>query len=124
MTDEPRIGPRGRDDDLTRALRAVYAAPGGEAYWEALARRVMARIGEEVEGDWTAPLARWARIGVIAAGVALAVASLALSRARDAQARMAFQTIIETPGTAPLQIATESGTPGDREATLRYVIAP
>ncbi|HEX6534630.1 MAG TPA: hypothetical protein VF041_08530 [Gemmatimonadaceae bacterium] len=124
MTLEPRIGPRGRDDDLTRALRALYAAPTDPAYWDALARRIMTRVGKDVEGDWSLPLARWARIGVIAAGAALAVASVALTRSRDAQARLAFHTIIETPRTAPLQIATEQETGSEREATLRYVIAP
>lgn len=124
MTVEPRIGPRGRDDDLTRSLRALYAAPAAPAYWDALARRIMTRIGEEVEGDWSLPLARWARIGVVAAGVALAVASIALTRSREAQARLAYYTIIETPRTAPLQIATDQETGSERDATLRYVIAP
>lgn len=123
MTLEPRIGPQGRDDDLTRALRALYAAPDDEAYWNGLARRIITRLRDE-EGDWSLPLARWARIGIIAAGIALTIASLALTRTREAQARIAFRTIIETPRTAPLQIATERGTGSEREATLRYVIAP
>lgn len=123
MTLEPRIGPQGRDDDLTRALRALYAAPDDEAYWNGLARRIITRLRDE-EGDWSLPLARWARIGIIAAGIALTIASLALTRTREAQARIAFHTIIETPRTAPLQIATERGTGSEREATLRYVIAP
>lgn len=123
MTLEPRIGPQGRDDDLTRALRALYAAPDDEAYWNGLARRIITRLRDE-EGDWSLPLARWARIGIIAAGIALTIASVALTRTRDAQARIAYRTIIETPRTAPLQIATERGTGSEREATLRYVIAP
>ncbi|HEU4643724.1 MAG TPA: hypothetical protein VFS44_14805 [Gemmatimonadaceae bacterium] len=123
MTFEPRIGPQGRDDDLTRELRALYAAPEDEAYWNGLAHRIIGRLRDE-DGDWSLPLARWARIGVAAAGLALAIASLALTRSREAQALVAYHTIIETPRTAPLQIATESGTGSEREATLRYVIAP
>ena len=41
---EPRIGPEGRDDELTRALRGLQAPPGGEAFWEGLERRILARV--------------------------------------------------------------------------------
>jgi hypothetical protein len=121
MTLEPRIGPHGREDDLTRDLRRLYAAPADEAYWSALERRIMARVAEE---EWWEPLAAWVRVGVVAAGLALAVASLALVRSHQAEARMAYQTVIETPRTAPLQMATESGTASERDALLRYVISP
>src|ERR687887_2136090 len=107
MTLEPRIGPHGRDDDLTRALRQLYAAPADEAYWRTLERRILARLVEE---EWWLPLAAWVRVGVIAAGVALTVASLALVRSHRAEAQFAYQAVIETPRTAPLQLATESGT--------------
>ena len=122
MSFEPRIGPNGRDDDLTRALRQLYAAPVDEGYWTALLERIMARIGEE--DGWWQPLAPLARIGVLAAGIALAVASLALTRSREATARMAYETVFETPRSVPLQIATERGQGSEREATLRYVISP
>ena len=121
MTLEPRIGPRGRDDDLTRALRRLYAAPADEVYWSTLERRIMARVAEE---EWWLPLAAWVRVGVIAAGIALAVASLTLVRNHRAEAQIAYRTVIETPRTAPLQMATESGTASEREALLRYVISP
>jgi hypothetical protein len=123
MTLEPRMGPHGRDDDLTRALRRIYAAPADEAYWSALERRIMARIVEE---EWWLPLAAWVRVGVVAAGVALAVASLTLVRNHRAEAQIAYRTVIETPRTAPLQMATEteSGTASEREAMLRFVISP
>ena len=121
MTLEPRIGPHGRDDDLTRALRQLYAAPADEAYWSTLERRIMARIAEE---DWWLPLASWVHVGLIAAGVALTIASLTLIRSRQAEAQFAYQTVIETPRTAPLQMATESGTASERDAMLRYVISP
>lgn len=123
MTFEPRIGPDGRDDDVTRALRRLYAPPASEAYWQALARRIMARIA--ADGDaWWQPLAHWAGAGLVAAAVALLVAGIALRQSRDAEARLAYQTIIETPRSAPLQIATDRGASPDRDAMLRYVISP
>src|SRR5918912_690551 len=121
MTLEPRIGPHGRDDDLTRALRRLYAPPADEAYWRALERRIMARVADE---EWWEPLAAWVRVGVVAAGVALLVASLTAVRRHQAEARVAYQAVIETPRTAPLQMATESGTASERDAMLRYVISP
>jgi hypothetical protein len=125
MTHEPRIGPSGRDDDLTRALRRLYAAPADETYWDALANRVMARIGRDAESEgWWQPLAGLARIGVIAAGIAVVVAGAALTYSRDAEARVAYQTIIETPRTPALQLAIERGTGSERDATLRYVLSP
>jgi hypothetical protein len=125
MNHEPRIGPGGRDDDLTRALRRLYAAPADEAYWNALADRIMARVGRDAENEgWWQPLAGLARIGVIAAGIAVAVASAALTYSRDAEARVAYETIIETPRTAALQLAIDRGTGHERDATLQYVLAP
>ena len=121
MTLEPRIGPHGRDDDLTRALRQLYAAPTDETYWSTLERRIMARVVQE---EWWLPLAAWVRVGVVAAGLALAVASLTFIRSHQAEAQIAYQTVIETARTAPLQMATESGTASERDAVLRYVISP
>ena len=125
MTFDSRIGPNGREDDLTSALRRMYAPPADESYWSDLAQRIMTRIANENEGDvWWQPFARLARVGVLAAGVALAVASITLTRDRAADARLAYEPIIDTPRAAPLQIAVEQDVSSEREATLRYVIAP
>ena len=121
MTIEPRIGPKGRDDDLTRALRVVYAAPPeGSGYWGALEAKILARI--VCEDAWWLPFGNWVRAGLIAAGIALLAISAAVTRARDAEAHAAYRTVIETPPTLPQQIATEATGLPVREATLRYVI--
>src|SRR6185437_14184614 len=89
MTYEPRIGPDGRDDDLTRALRQIYAAPAEEGYWSTLAQRIMSRIAGAVEAEsWWSPLADWARVGIVAAAAAVIVAGLALTKSREAEARL------------------------------------
>ena len=120
---ERRIGPAGRDDDVTRGLRAIYAAPSDPAYWVALEARIMARVGAEGEAWWHA-FRDWVRIGLVAAGVAVAAAGFALARERDLETRLAYQTIVETPRTLAQQIATETSGLPEREATLRYVISP
>ena len=125
MSLEPRIGPQGRDDDLTRALRTLYAAPEGDAYWTALASRIMARIGGDAAVElWWQPLTRWARAGLIAAAVALAVARLAVSHDAARETAIAYDGVIETSQSAPLQLATGGSESSARDATLRYVISP
>ena len=123
MSYEPRIGPSGRDDEVTRFLRERYAAPADPSYWEGLESRIVARL--LAEGDvWWAPYARWTRAGLVAAGLAAVLAGLALARSREAEARLAYETVVETPRALPAQIATGTGELSPREATLRYVITP
>jgi hypothetical protein len=121
MSLEPRIGPSGRDDDLTRALRELYAPPSHEGYWPALAERIMARVGREKEHEaWWQPLASWARVGVVAAALAVTAAGILMTRTRQAQTRIAYEMMmIDTP-----QIAAHHGDDFDRDATLLYVISP
>ncbi len=125
MNDDRRIGADGSDDEVTRALRRVYAAPRGRdaGYWNELAARIMSHIALE-EDQWWQPFRGWVQGGLMAAAVTALVVGLALGRARRSEAQLAYRTIIETPRTLSLQLATETtGLPG-REATLRYVTAP
>src|ERR671938_196267 len=118
MTDL-RIGPKGRDDDVTRALRELYAAPADPAYWGGLEARIMARIDREGDAWWHS-YREWVGRGLIAATIAMLFAGWALARTRTAEARVAYQAIVETPRTPAQQLATPSGDLSDREATLRY----
>jgi hypothetical protein len=103
----------------------LYAAPAGDAYWIALATRVMARIsGDTAVELWWQPLARWARVGLIAAAVALVAARLALSHDAERETAIAYDGVLETPQGASLQLATDGSASSTRDATLRYVISP
>jgi hypothetical protein len=123
MRSESRIGPNGRDDELTRALRAVYAAPTDPTYWDVLERKIMARIRGEGEGWWQ-PLSNWGPVGLLAAGLALAVAGLTLTRVHEAEARLAYQMVIDAPHTVSQELAVATDGAPAREATLRFVIPP
>jgi hypothetical protein len=103
----------------------MYAAPADDAYWGSLAARIMSRIsGDAAVEQWWQPLARYARVGLVAAAVALVAARIALSRDAARESAIAYDGVIETPQNAPLQLATDA-TPGSaRDATLRYVISP
>lgn len=108
----------GDDDDVTRLLREHYRAPANRDYWDGLEARVLRSIHES-EGRSGLDFAPWMRWAVAAAAVVAAVAGAAEWRAREAEARMAYQAVLgsEQPVARVL--------PGDRPAhdvTLRDLI--
>ncbi len=122
MTRERVTGEGREDPGITRALRQLYAPPTDAGYWRGLERRIMARVAEAP--SWWEPFGAWVRAGFVAACAAAVLMGIALARAHEEEAQVAYETVIETPRTLPQQIATESGTLPAREATLRYVLSP
>jgi hypothetical protein len=115
-------GGPGDHDPLTDALRALYAAPGGDGYWDALEQRIMARVSEP--GEWWQVVAGWTRVGLVAAGIAACIAVAAAAQAREAAAaRLAYEAVLEVAPTATLQSATQGERLSEREAALRYMIS-
>jgi hypothetical protein len=100
------------DATLTRALRAEYAAPRDEAYWDSLEARVMAavrqgagRVAERAAAplEWWQALAGWGRPGLVAAGIILfltGVVSSRVSRGADAADADSFRDLLGTPAAA------------------------
>ena len=132
MTDELRGPALVRDDELTEHLRAMYAPPGGESYWAGLERRIIARLERGTdEGRWWALSERTYQIGLLAAGLhgerstglssaglTLIVAGSVYLRSRQVEARMAYETVIETPG-ADTPVFARRGSLDEGRATLR-----
>jgi hypothetical protein len=108
------------DDDVTRGLRAVYAAPVGEPYWSDLEARIMGRIAE-VDLGWWAELDRWARPALLAAAVLVLAAGVAMFRARQVETQTAYEHIL-TPSPVPVETVIRPTLEGDREASLRDVV--
>ena len=111
------------DDDgeeITRELRAIYAAPSGEIYWNELEARVMGRI-VEVDLGWWAELDRWARPALVAAAVLVLAAGVAMFRARQVETQTAYEHIL-TPSPVPVETTIRPTLEGDREASLRDVV--
>ena len=123
MRMEPRIGPDGRDDEMTRALRAPQAPPGGEAFWEALERRILARVAGVDDDVWWRQVARWRRGLALAGAAALIVAALAARHSNHIQSIAAYQAI-ESSRVIPVQVASETEREASRDVTLRYVMGP
>lgn len=108
------------DDDIARGLRAIYAAPAGEPYWNDLEARIMGRIAE-VDLGWWAELDRWARPALVAAAVLVLAAGVAMFRARQVETETAYEHIL-TPSPVPVETVIRPTLESDREASLRDVV--
>jgi hypothetical protein len=108
------------DENVVRGLRAMYAAPIGEPYWNELEARIMGRIAE-VDLGWWAELDRWARPALIAAAVLVLAAGVAMFRARQMETENAYENIL-TPSPVPVETVIRPTLEGEREASLRDVV--
>ena len=126
MTPDHRIGTEGRDDEVTRILRRIHAAPGTEEYWRGLEARILARIAADgaPNDGWWLPLSRWARTGAAAAAVALLVAGVALWREREVREQAAIETVLLQANPPLSQLAAVAGTAPDSESVLRNLLTP
>jgi hypothetical protein len=113
------------DDDLTRGLRGLYAAPAGHAYWNELESRIMARVGE-VELGWWTELDRWLKPALVAAAVLIVTAGVAMFQAQRAETDSAYEELFTptpVPG-APVEASTiQRPNPEPRDNALRFIIS-
>ena len=107
------------DDEVVRGLRSLYAAPSGDAYWNELEARIMARVAD-VELGWWTELDRWVRPAITAAAVLLLAAGVAMFRARQAETDIAVDSMLSSP-TVPVSTAIRPALMDDREARIRYL---
>ena len=66
MSDHLRLHDEG-DEQVTRGLRQLYAAPKGDAYWRDLEARILSRLTEPETIAWWDELDRWVRPALVAA---------------------------------------------------------
>ena len=113
------------DDELTGALRGLYAAPAGHAYWNELESRVMARVAE-VELGWWTELDRWLKPALVAAAVLVITAGVAMFRAQQQDTLSAYDELFApppVPGAPVDQSAIQRSTPDQRDNALRFIIS-
>jgi hypothetical protein len=121
MSDHLHLTPSD-DDRVTRALRSLYAPPASAAYWDELEIEIMARVvGAPGKAPWWTAFAGWVPIGVAAAGLAALLAELAMRSARTAEARIAYEAIVQTSPLVP-DHALVASPATEREATFRYLV--
>ncbi len=109
----------GDDDEVVRGLRSLYAAPAGDAYWNELESRIMARVAD-VELGWWTELDRWVRPALVAAAALLLAAGVAMFRAHQDESDLAVETMLGSPS-VPVSTAIRPALDNDREARIRYL---
>jgi hypothetical protein len=72
-------------------LRAVYAAPQDDNYWQSFEKRVMSRINESTPAAWWTVFSEWRQAGAIAATIALLIAGYTV--VRDLQTADSARTV-------------------------------
>ncbi|HTR79613.1 MAG TPA: hypothetical protein VMH39_15950 [Gemmatimonadaceae bacterium] len=110
------------DEEVTRGLRALYAAPSGYGYWNELESRIMARVAS-VELAWWDEFDRWVRPALVLAALLIIAAAIAMNRAQKEATDSAYSAILAPPPVpGPENIRPTLML--DRDATLRYILAP
>jgi hypothetical protein len=107
------------DEAVADGLRALYAAPGGDAYWSELESRIMARVAD-VEMGWWSELDRWVRPALAAAAVLLLAGGLAMFRAHEADQELASETMLSSPA-VPVSTGIRPALQDDKEAAVRFL---
>ena len=113
------------DDDVTRGLRGLYAAPAGHAYWNELESRIMARVAE-VELGWWTELDRWLRPALVAAAVLIVTAGVAMFHAQRTETESAYEELFAptpVPGAPVEASAIQRPAPDQRDNALRFIIS-
>jgi hypothetical protein len=107
------------DDEVVRGLRSLYAAPAGDAYWNELEARIMARVAD-VELGWWTELDRWVRPALVAAAALLLTAGVAMFRAHQDESDIAVESMLASPP-VPVSTAVRPSLENDRDARIRYL---
>ena len=101
-----------RDEEIAGALRALYAAPSDESYWNTLERRIMQTVAAERAREWWSYFPGWVRLGLSVAAAAALVAAVAQWQTRALQERIALEQIMNAQSEIPLLSEFDRGERG------------
>lgn len=111
------------DAELTSALRALYAPPMDERYWDALEARIIAHVAHAEERTvWWAEMAEMARPGLVAAAALIFAASLALVHSRQLEVSSAYASVI-SPAAPSVEPSSRAASVGDGDAAIHFLIS-
>ena len=109
------------DDDVTRGLRGIYAAPQDDAYWRDLEARILSHLVTAPAPSWSDELHGLMRPALVAAAVVMLAASVALFRAHQVDQELAYEAML-TPISLPVETAVRPVLQGQREGTFRFLM--
>ena len=121
MSDHLKLHTDGADDEVTRGLRQIYAAPEGDVYWQGLEARILSRLTEAPSIGWWDELDRWMRPALAAAAVVLLAAGVAMFRASQVDQQDTYEAML-TPTALPVETAVRPMLQEQRGATFRYIM--
>ena len=111
------------NSELLRAMRAHYAAPAAEGYWDVLEARILAHVAQGGERrGWWIELADMARPGLVAAAALVLAASFAMARSRQLDATNAYASVISA-SSAMSETAMQSPSVGDGDAAIHFLLS-
>jgi hypothetical protein len=120
MSDHLKLHDEG-DEEVTRGLRALYAAPTGDSYWRGLEARILSRLTEPATIEWWEELDRWVRPALVAAAILLLATGVAMVRSYQEEREFAYEAML-TPTNLPVETAVRPMRQGP-EAAFRYLIS-
>ena len=119
MSDHLKL--HGSDDEVTRGLRQIYAAPQGDGYWRDLEARILSHLTSAPAPSWSDELNYLMRPALVAAAVVMMAAGVALFRAHQVDQELAYEGML-TPTTLPVETAVRPVLQGQREGTFRFLM--
>lgn len=123
MSDHLKLHTDRGDDDVTRGLRELYAAPAGDGYWRSLEARILSGLtGASHSIGWWDELDLWMRPALAAAAVVLLASGVALFRARQEAQENTYEAMV-TPTSLPIETAVRPVLQEQRETTFRYLVS-
>lgn len=119
MKDHLRLHDEG-DEQVTRGLRQLYAAPAGDDYWRDLQARILSRLTEPEAIAWWDELDHWVRPALVAAAILLLATGVAMVRSYQEEREFAYEAML-TPTNLPVETAVRPVRTGP-EAAFRYLM--